>query len=489
MQTVDVLIVGAGPSGLMLALWLAQSGIKAMVVDAKKGPTDETRAVAIQARTLELWDRMGVTQSVLPKGRVAEGLTFWSGGRKVGRAPVGEMGKGVSPHPYIFMLSQDQTERVLFTHLQANGGDVQWETTLTALKQDGQGATATITTNGKPTQIRARFVCGCDGARSATRKAIGVDFPGGTYENIFYVADVTARGGVVPGDVNVAMFGDRFMAFFPLAGEDRYRYIGLLPPGMTREGATFEEIMPEAQRLMGTTFDEVRWFSTYQVHHRVAEKFQVGRVFLVGDAGHVHSPVGGQGMNTGLQDAANLAWKLVEVIRHGANERLLETYAEERMPFAQSLIKTTDRAFEGIISPKPWARFLRLRLAPTLFPLAMRIPAVRHALFMRVSQAGISYGGDTLAVGPGAGERMPWFPNRYKGERSDRWSLHIFGPEPAGAEAWARAHGMGIANWPQENPQAVLVRPDGYIGYSSPNFVPKELEAYLRDKVGRSIPL
>jgi 2-polyprenyl-6-methoxyphenol hydroxylase-like FAD-dependent oxidoreductase len=485
MQNVDVLIVGAGPSGLMLAGWLARSGIQAMVVDGKVGPTDETRAVGIQARTLELWDRLGITERALEQGRIAEGMNLWVRGRRVARIPIGEIGQGESPHPYIFLLGQDRTERLLLAHLEENGGAVRWQTELSALVQDGQGSVATLRHDGKETKVRARFVCGCDGARSAVRKAIGIEFAGGTYDSTFYVADVTARGGLVAGELNVGLFEDRFMAFFPLAEADRYRYIGLLPPGLQREDAKPEDVIPDAERLMGAKFEGVRWFSTYRVHHRVAAKFQEGRVFLVGDAGHVHSPVGAQGMNTGLQDAINLAWKLAEVLRYHADERLLKTYEEERLPFAQSLVKTTDRAFSGVISPSPLARLFRLRLAPTAVRLAGRLPVVRHALFGIVSQIGITYADSSLASGPGAGARMPWHPGRYKGERPDRWSLHMFGDEPAEAEPWARQHGMGIANWKGENPQTVLVRPDGYIGYSSPTFDPNALEEYLHKVIGR----
>lgn len=471
---------------MMLAGWLARSGIQAMVVDGKAGPTDETRAVGIQARTLELWDRLGITERALEQGRIAEGINLWVKGRRVARLPMTEIGKGMSPHPYMFLLGQDRTERLLLAHFEENGGAVRWETEMQALTQDGQGAVATLRHQGKETKVRARFVCGCDGARSAVRKAIGVEFAGGTYDSTFYVADVTARGGLVEGELNVGLFADRFMAFFPLKEADRYRYIGLLPSGLQREEAGPEDVIPDAERLMGAKFEGVRWFSTYRVHHRVAEKFQVGRVFLVGDAGHVHSPVGAQGMNTGLQDAVNLAWKLAEVIRYDADERLLATYEEERLPFAQSLVKTTDRAFTGVISPSPFARFLRLQIAPRLVPLIWRLPVVRQALFGVVSQTGITYADYSLSTGPGAGARMPWFPGRYKGERADRWSLHMFGDEPPEAEPWARRHGMGIANWKGENPQTVLVRPDGYIGYSSPTFAPKALEEYLHKVVGRA---
>jgi 2-polyprenyl-6-methoxyphenol hydroxylase-like FAD-dependent oxidoreductase len=403
----------------------------------------------------------------------------------VARVPISEIGKGMSPYPYIFMLGQDRTERLLLAHLEEHGGAVQWETELRGLAQDEHGAVATLRHGGKETKVRARFVCGCDGARSAVRKSIGVEFAGGTYDSTFYVADVTARGGLVAEELNVGLFADRFMAFFPLAEADRYRYIGLLPPGLQREDAKPEDVIPEAEQLMGAKFDEVRWFSTYRVHHRVAAKFQMGRIFLVGDAGHVHSPVGAQGMNTGLQDAINLAWKLAEVLRYHAAEKLLATYEEERLPFAQSLVKTTDRVFTGVTSGSPLAKFFRLRLAPVLVPLVWRLPVARHALFGLVSQIGVTYADSTLSEGPGAGARMPWLPGRYKGERSDRWSLHMFGDEPPEAEAWARSRGMGIANWKGEQPQTVLVRPDGYIGYSSPNFDPKALDRYLTDVVGR----
>jgi 2-polyprenyl-6-methoxyphenol hydroxylase-like FAD-dependent oxidoreductase len=466
----------------MLAGWLARCGVIAKVVDAKSGPTDETRAVGIQARTLELWDRLGLTEQVLPHGRIAEGMTLWSRGRKAGRAPLGEMGKGLSPHPYLFLMGQDQTERFLLAHLEEHGGSVEWKTELTGLALEGGRAIATLNAAKK---VQARFVCGCDGARSAVRRAIGVGFPGGTYESLFFVADVTARGGIVPGEINVALFEERFLTFFPLAEPDRYRFVGLLPPTLTAENASPETVLPDARRLMRAEIEDVRWFSTYRVHHRVADRFQVGCAFLLGDAGHVHSPVGAQGMNTGLQDAANLAWKLAEVLRHGANERLLTTYETERIAFAQSLVKTTDRIFSAAVGRSSTARFTRSVLIPRLFPALMRLPFVRRAGFGVLSQIDVSYPDSPLSVGPGAGERMPWHEFRYKGERPDRWSLHIFGPEPAGAEAWAKARGLGIATWANEQPQAVLVRPDGYIGYSSPAFEAKALDGYLRDVVGR----
>lgn len=471
----DLLIVGAGPTGLMLACWLAASGVKARIVDPKPGPTPETRAVGVQARTLEFWAMLGIVDRALARGRKGLAADFWVDGRRVARGEFGVMGSGLSPYPFFFLLGQDQTEELLYERLKELGGEVEWGAAVTEI----EGNTAVL--GGEKATFR--FILGCDGARSIVRKTAGLEFPGGTYDSRFYVADIDAVGGVVPGELNIALFRDRFLAFFPLKEEKRYRMVGLLDPAIDPDTATIDVVRPELERLMKTQVETVRWFSVYRVHHRVVESFRKGPLFLLGDAAHVHSPVGGQGMNTGLGDATNLAWKLVEVLLHGVDERLLDTYDAERRPFAESLVKTTDRAFELIVRQTPLARFIRIRIAPYVLPLLFRLGAVRRLAFRTISQIRISYRSGPLARGPGGGDRLPPLGEPAK---PGRWRLVTVGAESPESLDWCRARDIDTEARPGHS-AILLVRPDGYIGLSLPSFSAAALDDYLRQVIGRPI--
>jgi 2-polyprenyl-6-methoxyphenol hydroxylase-like FAD-dependent oxidoreductase len=471
----DLLIVGAGPTGLMLGCWLAASGVKARIVDPKPGPTPETRAVGVQARTLEFWAMLGIVDRALARGRKGLAADFWVEGRRVAHGEFGEMGAGLSPYPFFFLLGQDQTEELLYERLKELGGEVEWGVAVTEI----EGNTATLGDE----RATFRFILGCDGARSIVRKAAALEFPGGTYDNRFYVADIDATGGVVPGELNIALFKDRFLAFFPLKDENRYRMVGLLDPALDPETATIDDVRPELERLMKTQVQTVRWFSVYRVHHRVVQRFRKGPLFLLGDAAHVHSPVGGQGMNTGLGDAVNLAWKLVEVLKHGSDERLLDSYDAERRPFAETLVQTTDRTFELIVRQTPLARFIRTQVVPYVLPMAFRLGIVRRFTFRTVSQIRITYRKGPLARGPGGGDRLPPL---HEPARPDRWQLVTVGaPTPQG-EIWCRDRNIDPVSRPGSS-AVLLVRHDGYVGVALPSFSAEALDDYLREVTGRPI--
>ncbi len=475
----ELLIVGAGPTGLMLAVWLAQCGVRARIVEPKPGPTPETRAVTLQARTLEFWNLLGIADRALARGRQAAATNVWVDERVAARLPLGEVGQGLSPYPFVLILPQSETEAILYDRLRELGGEVEWGTRVDSV----EGNRVTF---GDGSEGSYRFVLGCDGASSVVRKGAGLGFPGGTYTGRFFVADVDAEGEVVPGEVNVAFLRDRFFAFFPLKDENRYRMVGLLPPGVDPETATVEAVRGEIESRMKTRIDRVRWFSVYRVHHRVVERFRRGSVFLLGDAAHVHSPVGGQGMNTGLGDAANLAWKLVEVLRHGADETLLDTYDAERRPFARSLVATTDRAFALVTRDAAFARLLRTRFLPVGLRLALRFQPFRRLAFLTVSQTRISYRKGPLAVGDlgrfRGGDRLPPYPD--DGARPDRWRL-VVAPSPTrGAETWCAAHDVDLRVTPK-GAVALLVRPDGYIGLAASRFDAAAFDRYLHDQIRR----
>ncbi|HEX9937396.1 MAG TPA: FAD-dependent monooxygenase, partial [Longimicrobium sp.] len=339
----------------------------------------------------------------------------------------------------------------------------------------------------------------------------GTGFPGGTYDALFYVADVDAEGPAADGEIHVDLDEADFMAVFPLKGAGRVRLIGSV---MHAEGAepgtlTFDHVGERAAQHMAFTFRKVNWFSTYRVHHRVAARFREGRVFLLGDAAHIHSPVGGQGMNTGIGDAVNLAWKLAAVL-NGAGPALLDSYEPERIAFARRLVATTDRLFSAVTRRGALARLVRTRLAPKVAPLSLRLPAVRRFLFVTVSQIGVQYRDSPLSLGEAGGvrggDRLPWVRTGAGGDgragnfaplASLAWQVHVYG-DPAGGVAEACAE-LGLPlhrfTWmPAMRRRGLargatyLVRPDGYVALADPDDDAERLRRYCaeHDAVGRS---
>jgi 2-polyprenyl-6-methoxyphenol hydroxylase-like FAD-dependent oxidoreductase len=416
----DVLIVGAGPTGLMLANQLARRGVKPVVIDRHSGPAQQSRAMAVQARTLEIYAQMGVAEQALQLGQIATGANMWANGRWTARIPLGEIGQDISPFPYVLMLGQDDNERILGERLRQDGVAIAWNTELTGLAQKADHVEMTLRDPvGRSRGLRAKWVAGCDGSRSAVREMNGIGFPGAPYRQTFFVADTEAHGQMKPAELNVYLWQDGFHLFFPMRGENRWRVIGIVPKSLCeRDHLQFDDLIPEICREAGNglQFRRCLWFSTYRIFHRAAEQFRKGRCFVLGDAAHIHSPAGAQGMNTGLQDAYNLAWKLALVVQGRADAALFDTYEQERMPVAQRLLETTDRAFQLVASDGWFPALLRTKIIARIAATAMRFEMIRRLAFLAISQTGISYPSSGLSHtlqdlpkgAPVAGDRFPW---------------------------------------------------------------------------------
>jgi 2-polyprenyl-6-methoxyphenol hydroxylase-like FAD-dependent oxidoreductase len=288
---------------------------------------------------------------------------------------LGEIGQGATLFPYLFVLGQDDNERILGKRLGEMGLSVRWNTELIGLQQNIGDVTATLKLpDGMTAQTTARWVAGCDGARSAVRERSGIAFPGAPYEHVFFVADMDARGDMVPDELNVFLWQERFHLLFPMRGQDHWRLVGILPRHLRgRSDLAFDDVIPELRAELGAamSFGACRWFSIYRIHHRSAQRFRDRRCFLLGDAAHIHSPVGAQGMNTGLQDAYNLGWKLGLVTSGRTGDALLSSYEQERVPVAARLLNTTDRAFLLVVSEHWLAGLLRTKVAARLAGFAM----------------------------------------------------------------------------------------------------------------------
>jgi 2-polyprenyl-6-methoxyphenol hydroxylase-like FAD-dependent oxidoreductase len=364
----DVLIVGAGPTGLVLALWLTRLGTRVRIVDKTAEAGTTSRALAVQARTLELYNQIGLADAVVARGRNVLAANLWVTGKRVARAAFGEMGAGLSPFPYAQIFPQDEHERLLIERLADTGVAPERRTELLGFQDvDGRVCAHLRRADGTVETCEAAYIAGCDGAHSSVREALAIGFPGGTYTHLFYVADVDAGGAVMNGELHVGLDTADFLAVFPLKGEGRARLVGTVreEPHRQREDFSWNDVSQRVIEWIRIDVRHVNWFSTYRVHHRVADHFRTGRAFLLGDAAHIHSPVGGQGMNTGIGDAVNLAWKLAAVVRRRADASLLDSYEPERIAFARRLVATTDQAFTGVTSAGPIARLVRLQIVPS----------------------------------------------------------------------------------------------------------------------------
>src|SRR5438270_6076548 len=298
-----VLIAGAGPTGLVLALWLTKLGVKVRIVDKAAEPGTTSRALAVQARTLEFYHQVGIDNAVIAGGVKVETLNLWVKGRRAASIPLRDIGKGMTPYAFALVFPQDAHERLLIRKLAEIGVRVERQTELLRFSQSDAGVTATLRRpDGSEEVCSAEYLAGCDGASSAVRGQLGVGFPGGTYTGLFYVADVEGTGEPMNNELNADIEDADFILLFPLEGSKRVRLVGTVRdvPGGDHGKLAFDDVRGKALEHLKLNVRKVNWFSTYRVHHRVALHFRDGRAFLLGDAAHIHSPVGGQGMNTGL---------------------------------------------------------------------------------------------------------------------------------------------------------------------------------------------
>jgi 2-polyprenyl-6-methoxyphenol hydroxylase-like FAD-dependent oxidoreductase len=515
----DVLIVGAGPTGLMLANQLGRHDVRALIIDRHSGPAQQSRAMAVQARTMEIYSKMGLMEKALALGARGTAANMWANGKHTARIPIGDIGQSLSPFPFILMLGQDDNERIMGEKLRDIGVDIRWNTELVAFEQHPDHVDVTMKLPGGETEkVTAAWVAGCDGARSLVREMSGITFPGEPYEQVFFVADTEAIGSMNQGELNVYLWEDGFHLFFPMRGKDRWRVIGILPKVMrNRDNLTFEEVVPAIRREAGANlvFKQCSWFSTYRIHHRAAERFRDRRCFLLGDAAHIHSPAGAQGMNTGLQDAYNLAWKLAFVVKGRADAALLDTYERERIPVAQRLLRTTDRVFQVIVADGWFGKLFRTRILARVAALAMTRESVRKLAFRTISQIGIRYRHSPLSQtsagtsdsAPVAGDRFPWLRLQFQasGAAEDlfqklddtRFNLLVVG-QHAPSEA---ARGVGdvlrvhaipdaetnrieLARAKISGPAYYLLRPDGYVGLAGRELEPAAVIRYLAERYG-----
>jgi 2-polyprenyl-6-methoxyphenol hydroxylase-like FAD-dependent oxidoreductase len=496
----QILIVGAGPTGLTLALFLAKAGVRPRIIDKNSGPGQASRAMAVQARTLEFYRQIGLGDEVVNRGIQIEALYMRANGRVVAEVAMGDIGRGLSPYPFVLTYPQDDHEKLLAEKLREAGVEVEWNTEIQALSETPEGVRAGVRTNhGALHDITCAYICGCDGAHSAVRRALRLEFPGGTYDKTFFVADVRATGEAAScSRISFCVGGHDFMLVLPVRSTGMNRLIGIIPAELGGEDDIgFEEIRPFAESVGGIQVETVNWFSIYRVHHRVASHFRMGRSFICGDAGHIHSPAGGQGMNTGIGDAVNLAWKLAATIQGRADQSILDTYEPERIAFARSLVATTDKMFQAMTGSGILNEIFRDTIFPHLLPLVLGFEATRQAAFRMMSQSRINYRDSSLSDGVAGvmhgGDRLPWLSlcdedDNFAPLQSLDWQIHVYGEARQELRDAARTANMPLHEFAWNvraehagfEPNALyLVRPDGYVAIADPEQDSAKLTAYL----------
>ncbi len=517
-QELAVLIVGAGPTGLMAACQLARQGISFRIIDKKSGPTRESRALGIQARTLEIFAQMGIVEKFLAEGTPTRAVNFWIGNNKR-RIPLGNAGTGLTEYPYLFILEQSKTERLLIEDLAKYTIQVEWETELFSLMQEENQVNVVVQKQGKKESLSVKYLIGADGAHSVVRHSLEIPFVGAAYRQSFYLLDCVVKGLTAKDELYLSMSKNSFVGLFPLQA-GRSRVIGTLPndDGQKKELDIKQTIALLKQQLpFDVTITDPDWISYYHTHHRCVSHFQVGRCFLAGDSAHIHSPAGAQGMNTGLQDAYNLAWKLAYVLQHKAPDTLLETYNNERLAFAKKLVHTTDRMFSFVVDEQPLQVFLRLQLMPRMLSLLLKTGYVKKFVFPMISQIGITYReqlsyyvtsqGRFTPDAPRPGDRLPYIPFLSSAGKKQNLQVSVDGTKTnifvftrQTQSEFAKRIKTVVKEYPFISVQHILyttrtkklyeaygiekegfylVRPDMYIAYRSNGYNKKHLRRYL----------
>jgi 2-polyprenyl-6-methoxyphenol hydroxylase-like FAD-dependent oxidoreductase len=481
----SVLIAGAGPVGLTLANELARHGVKLRIVDKAPARTDKSKALVLWSRSLELFDDAGYVEPFLPAGFAAHGAQISTGREIVARISLDSID---SRFPYALMIPQSETERILEEQLAARGVTVERSVELAAFADKGPAVEATLKkADGTTETLVADWLAGCDGAHSTVRHGLDLPFEGSTQESHWALADGHISG-ITPNDrLHIYWHRDGILAFFPIIG-DRWRVVGDL--GLAEDGGRHADpTLAEINALLALrgspafVMSNPIWLASFRINERKVKDYRKGRAFLAGDAAHIHSPAGGQGMNTGMQDAFNLAWKLALVIKGHAKAELLDSYSPERTAVGDRVLRNAGRLTEAATLRNPLLQGIR----NTVARFATGFPFVQHKMANQLAEMDIGYPESPLTVhhghvgtGPKAGERWPErLPVGAGGAK-----FVALGPPDAAAALAAKFPNLvviGQTHDPRHGTALRLVRPDGYVGFAGSAADQSRAEAYLAD--------
>jgi 2-polyprenyl-6-methoxyphenol hydroxylase-like FAD-dependent oxidoreductase len=415
----QVLVVGAGPIGLTLACHLKRSGLSVRVIEKRSGPSVHSKAIGLQYRVSEILARLGVVDRFVAQGGSPTTVNIYAGDDRLVQlrfeAPTGISGRDAFV-PRAILIPQSQTEAILLEYYRELGGDLEWETEFVGYSQDSDRVVAQVRRGGSLDTIEAEWLVSCEGAHSVARKQAGISFRGKSYPLAFFMADVVMEGSLSHSENHVWLHPDGSLAALPLPADSTWR----LFVEVTRQAGSLDQAITVGQirhlmsvrapNIDATIVGEPLWLSDFRINCRMVDRMHDGRLFLAGDAAHIHSPTGGQGITTGVQDAVNLAWKLARVCA-GAPKALLETYDQERMPHAEEVLRETDRTTTLLFAPNAGLRLLRDSL---VLPV-LRRPSFQRRMFGRFSQLHVHYRRSSLS----RDERAWWGRGRVRaGDRA-----------------------------------------------------------------------
>ena len=458
---IDILIVGAGPVGLFLANECARRGLRFRIVEARASQSEHSKALAIFPRTLEIFDMAGIVAHFLEVANRVTSVAVVTHGHALAHM---RFAPEESPYSFIAMVPQDVTERLLVEQLQRRGVGIEYETSFVSAVQHDDRVSATLERKGRRIGLNAAFVVGCDGAHSAVRHLLNLPFEGAQYDSLFMLADMQTNETLPADELQLCPSEYGPAAIFPMSATRR-RLVATVETA--EEDAPSLELVQEILRQRAPSGIEARalhWSSFFRVHHRQVEQMRVGRMFVAGDAAHIHSPYGGQGMNTGLHDVWNLVWKLDLVLRGRGNERLLDSYEAERRPVIKHVIETTDTLTKVLGTPNKFAQALR----NAVLPMVSRLAPFQHAFVKRLSELGIAYAGSPIVEGAGA----RYFDDSLRGGGiRSRFLLLVRDDAESSVREAAELAAESLSDVVELRTRPVrnisLVRPDGYVAYSA----------------------
>ncbi len=468
-----VLIVGAGPVGLTMAAELARYRVPVRIIDRAAARTDKSKALVLWSRSLELMDRLGCTDTFVAAGLKVSGASVLAEGRRIGH--VGFAAEG-TPYPYALMIPQSDTERLLEDHLASRGIRVERQVELTAFTPGADGVDATLRhADGREEAVRTPWLLGCDGAHSIVRHGLGMTFQGDTLPSQWVLADVhIANVPTPPDELSIFWHADGVLVLFPIS-PGRFRMIadiGETADTDARHDPTLEEVQVLLDRRAGAGMQasDPIWLSGFRINERKVRDYSAGRVFLAGDAAHIHSPAGGQGMNTGMQDAFNLAWKLALVAHgHAAAESLLPSYGIERSAIGDIVLANAGRMTAAATLRGEFKQGVRNLVASVV----LQLPMVQRAMGQTLTELNIAYPDSPLTIrggrhsgGPAAGDRMPPTVGEPPVGAGDAPRFALYAEGSPDLTALLVRYGTLIEPAPRPPVTAGamwLVRPDGYV--------------------------
>jgi 2-polyprenyl-6-methoxyphenol hydroxylase-like FAD-dependent oxidoreductase len=535
--SIDVLVVGAGPVGLTLAAALNHYGVACRLIDKAAAPTDKSKALVVWSRTLELLDNLDLADTFVKSGLKARGASVYSGGKRIAHV---EIAGAHSPFGYPLMIPQSETERLLCEDLTKKGIPVERQVELVSLSEQPDAVACTLRhVDGREEQLAAKWVAGCDGAHSTVRHALGVSFTGHAEPNDWFLADVHVEGPLSPDEVTVYWHQKGVLVSFPIT-RDRFRVIadlGLAANTSKPPDPTLEDV----QRVVdergpgGLKLSQPVWLAGFRINERKVTDYRKGRVTLSGDAAHIHSPAGGQGMNTGMQDAFNLAWKLALALRgQGKADVLLDSYSQERTVIGDQVLRGAERMTIAATLRNPVAQYIRNHVASVVTSFGFVQDKFKNAL----CELSINYRHGPLSAEDwsghkgeiAAGDRLPDAPltsvedgsatTLFKATHGTRHNLlllpgagdaqaipqlgkvadetrrrfpdifavHLILPAgdkaatatgPADASVWTDSTGRLYQQLGVTGQSLFVVRPDGYIGYRAQPADGQKLAKYL----------